>query len=83
MIICILNVFKLRVHCTENLIYLYPEMNLRCLVPNSYIHVSLSDLYFPRFGLPIWLQKIGRLILGIYCINRRQIHECENWETEH
>jgi hypothetical protein len=33
--------------CTENLIYVFPEMNLHGLVPNSYIHVSVSDLLLP------------------------------------
>jgi hypothetical protein len=27
--------------------------------------------------------KIGRPILGIYSLNRAQIHECGNWETGH
>jgi hypothetical protein len=31
-------------------------MKLRCLVPNSYIHVSVSDLYISTIGLPILLQ---------------------------
>jgi hypothetical protein len=31
---------------------------MRGLVPNSYVHVSVSDLYVPRIGLPIWLKKI-------------------------
>ncbi len=44
-------------HCTENPICIFPEMKLRGLVPNSYIHVSLSDLYNPRISLPIWLQQ--------------------------
>jgi hypothetical protein len=44
-------------HCTENLIYVFPETKLHGLVPNSYIHVSVSDLYIPRIGLPIWLQQ--------------------------
>jgi hypothetical protein len=35
-------------HCTENPIYVFPEMKLRFLVPNSYMHVSVSDLYIPR-----------------------------------
>ncbi len=26
------------------------------LVPNSYIHVSVSDSFISRIGLPIWLQ---------------------------
>jgi hypothetical protein len=42
-------------HCTENPIYVFPEMKLSGLVPNSYIHVSMSDLYIARVGLPIWL----------------------------
>jgi hypothetical protein len=34
-----------------------PEMQLRGLVPNSYIHVSVSDLYIPMIRLPILLQE--------------------------
>jgi hypothetical protein len=30
-------------------------MTLRGLVPNSYIRVSVSDLYIPTVGLPILL----------------------------
>ncbi len=44
-------------HCTENLIYVFPEIKLRGLVPNSSIHVSVRDLYIPSIGLPIWLQQ--------------------------
>jgi hypothetical protein len=40
-------------HCTENPIYVFPEMKLRGLASNSYIHVSVSDLNIPRIGLPI------------------------------
>jgi hypothetical protein len=36
--------FCLLVHCTENPIYVFPKMKLRGLVPNSYSHVSVSDL---------------------------------------
>jgi hypothetical protein len=32
-------------------------MKLRGLVPNSYIHVSVRDLYIPRISLTIWLQQ--------------------------
>ncbi len=54
-------------HCTKNPIYVLPEMKLGDLAPNSYIHVSVSDLYIPRIGLPIWLhQNKFRLNLGIY-----------------
>ncbi len=44
-------------HRTENPSYVFLEMKLRGFIPNSYIHVSLSDLYIPRIGLPIWLQQ--------------------------
>jgi hypothetical protein len=36
-------------------------MKLRGPSPNSYIHVSVRDLYIPTIGLPILL-----LIVGIY-----------------
>jgi hypothetical protein len=42
-------------YCTENPIYVFPEMKLRGLVPNSYINVSEDDLYIPRMGLLILL----------------------------
>jgi hypothetical protein len=32
-------------------------MKLLGLCPNSYIHVSVSDLYIPTIGLPILLQE--------------------------
>jgi hypothetical protein len=56
--LAVLNIKNYTLHCTENPIYVFPEMKLRSLVPNSYIHVSVSHLYFPR--------QLGRLILGIY-----------------
>ncbi len=33
------------------------KWKLRCLVPNSYIHVSVSDLYIPSICAPILLQQ--------------------------
>jgi hypothetical protein len=41
-----------------------PEMKLHGLLPNSYIHVSVSDLYISRIGLPIWLQQNRQTDLG-------------------
>jgi hypothetical protein len=38
------------VHRTESPIFVFPEMKLCCLVPNSYIHVSVRDLYITRVG---------------------------------
>jgi hypothetical protein len=32
-------------------------MKLRGLVPNSYLHVSVSDSYNPTISLPILLQQ--------------------------
>jgi len=40
-----------------NSIYVFQEMKLGGLVSNSYIHVSLSDLYIPGILLPIWMQQ--------------------------
>ncbi len=44
-------------HCTKNPIYVFPGKELRDLSPNSYIHVSVSDLYILMIGLHIWLQQ--------------------------
>jgi hypothetical protein len=63
---CIKNIkISRRLHCADNPIYVFPEMKLHGLIHNSYIHVSVSDLYIPRIGLPIWLQQ-NRKILGIF-----------------
>jgi hypothetical protein len=40
-------------HCNENPIYLFPEMELHGPFPNSYILVSVSDLYILQIALPI------------------------------
>jgi hypothetical protein len=34
----------------ENLKQIFPEKEYRGLSPNFYIHVSVSDLYFPTMG---------------------------------
>jgi hypothetical protein len=45
---------KRRHYCAlyRNPIHVFPEIKLSSLVPISYIHVSVSDLYIPRIGLP-------------------------------
>ncbi len=53
-------------HCTENLKQIFPEMKLRGLVPNFYIHVSVSDLYILTIGPQTYYNKIGGSIVGIY-----------------
>jgi len=42
-------------HCTENLKQIFSELKLRGLVPNFYIHVSVSDLYILMIGPHILL----------------------------
>jgi hypothetical protein len=46
---------------------------------NSYIHISVSDLYILMIGMPILLQKnmVGRTWKYI---DRSQTHECGNWD---
>jgi hypothetical protein len=44
-------------HNTENSKQMFPGKELRGLSPNSYIHVSVSDLYITTIGLPILLQE--------------------------
>jgi hypothetical protein len=51
-------------HRKEDPIYVCPELNLQGLIPTSHIHVSVSDIYIPRIGLPILLL----------------VHECRNWK---
>jgi hypothetical protein len=38
-----LEVAEALLHCKQDPIYLFPEMKLRGHVPNSQIHVSVSD----------------------------------------
>ncbi len=76
---------KDELRCTKNLFHVFPEMKLQGLIPNSYIHVSVSDLYIHRIGLPIWLQQKRQIDPGntIYKLLTDTVHECGNWETEH
>jgi hypothetical protein len=50
-------------------------MKLRGLVPNSYIHVFVSDLYIPMIGMPILLLLNIWANRGNVYINRSEIHE--------
>jgi hypothetical protein len=54
-------------HCTKNPIYVFRE------TASSYIHVSVSNFYIPRIGLPIWLQQNRQTktdSVSIYCKSR-------------
>ncbi len=50
-------IYALQVHNTKNLKQMFPEKELHSYSPNSYIHVSVSDLYIPPIGLLILLQE--------------------------
>ncbi len=46
---------------------IFPGKELHGLSPNFHIHVSVSDLYIPTIGLPVFCcRKIGGPILWIY-----------------
>ncbi len=56
--ICIIkNIINIYVHCKENPVYAFLFWELHSLSPNFHIHVSASDLYIPRIGPHISLQK--------------------------
>ena len=59
-------VASLQMHCTENLNQIFPEMKLRGLVPNFYIHVFMSDFHIHTIAPQMQHSKIGALIVGIY-----------------
>ncbi len=44
-------------HCKENPIYVFLFWELRGLIPNFHIHVSVRDLYIPKIGPHISLQQ--------------------------
>ncbi len=69
-------------HCNEDLIYIFLFWELRGLSPNFHIHVSVSDFYIPRIGPHISCSRIGRSIVGVYCINGSQKLECGNWDWD-
>ncbi len=50
----------------KNLKQIFPEKEYRGLSPNFHIQVSVSELYIPTMSLPVLLEEICRLILGIY-----------------
>jgi hypothetical protein len=69
-------------HCTENPIYVFSEIILRGLVPNSYIHVSVRDLYIPGlvslFGC-IMRQELGDRTLK-FCFGNKKAVQFYFWE---
>jgi hypothetical protein len=53
---------------TENSKQIFPEKKLGGIGPNSYIHVSVSDLYIPTIAMVCLFccRKIDGPIIGIY-----------------
>jgi hypothetical protein len=49
--------YALQRHNTEKTKQIFPGKQLHSYRPNSYIHVSVSDLCIPLIGLPILLQE--------------------------
>ncbi len=58
--------YSLQRQNAENWKQIFPEKEYRGLSPNFRIHVSVSELYIPTMGLPVLLEDLCRLILGIY-----------------
>ena len=58
----------------ENLKQIFPEKEYWGLSPNFHIQVSVSELYIPTMGLPVLLEEICRLVLGIYKSLKGQRH---------
>ncbi len=55
--VVILQLTTLQSNNTENLKQIFTGKQLLGYSPNSYIHVSVSELYIPLIGLPILLQN--------------------------
>jgi hypothetical protein len=57
MLFCCSLTSALQRHNNENSEQIFQEKELRGYSPNSYTHVSVSDLYIPLIGLPILLPE--------------------------
>ena len=61
--------------CAKNLKQIFPEMKLQGVVPNSYIYVSVCDLYIPTIS---GCSQICGLIVGIY----KSLTDTRKWKLE-
>jgi hypothetical protein len=61
-------------HCKEISIYVFPEKELRGLSTNIHIHVTVSSLYIPTIGPPIFLQHIRQTDRGNILIAQRNMN---------
>jgi hypothetical protein len=57
-------------------------MELLGVVHNSYIHVSVRDIYIPKIGLPIWLQQNRQTDPGNILLAQKYMN-VEMRKTEH
>jgi hypothetical protein len=55
-------------HNTENSKQILPEKEFHGLSPNFRIHLSVSDLFIPKIGLPILLQENRWAVPGNICM---------------
>ncbi len=67
--------------CNENPIYVFLFWELRALSPNFPSHVSVSDLYLPRFGphIPQQNRQIDRRVNIYKCLTDTWIWKLELW----
>jgi hypothetical protein len=61
-------------HCNENLVYVFPEKELRGLSSNFHIHVSVSDLYITMVGPHFFLLQNRQTGRGNIYIAHRHIN---------
>ncbi len=68
-------------NCSENLIYVFPDKELRGLSPNLHIHVPVNHLYIPRIGPHIFQQRYRQTDRGNICRSCSQTHERGYWDS--
>ncbi len=66
-------------HRTENVNKIFPEMKLRGLILNSYIHIYLWAIDIFTVSVCLFGCSKGGPILGILYINCSQMYEYKNW----
>ncbi len=72
--------YALQRHNTENSKQIFPGKELRGYSPDSYIHVSVSDLYMYSSDRSAY-SAAGKLVGQAWeFIDRSQTHECGNWD---
>jgi hypothetical protein len=77
-----LSIDKISAAMTEHSKQIFLGKELGGYSPNSYIHVSVSDLYIPLIDLPnlILLQENRWAERGNIYVDRSQTDECGNWD---